>query len=93
MDSVEASARKIEQAKLFGETGSGTLMGRLLRQFWHPVARIDALQPGTARAVRLLAEDLTLYRGEGGAFHLIDARCAHRGTLLHTGWVEGESLR
>ncbi|MFM9969794.1 MAG: Rieske 2Fe-2S domain-containing protein [Burkholderiales bacterium] len=93
MDSVDVVARKVGEAQLFGETGSGTLMGRLLRQFWHPVARVDSLQPGKARAVRLLAEDLTLYCGASGAFHLIDARCAHRGTLLHTGWVEGESLR
>ena len=93
MDSNESVTRKQEQARLFGETSRGTLMGTLLRQFWHPVARAESLEKGKARAVRLLAEDLTLYRGESGEFHLIAARCAHRGTLMHTGWVEGDQLR
>ena len=93
MDSNESVTRKQEQARLFGETSRGTLMGTLLRQFWHPVARADSLENCKARAVRLLAEDLTLYRGESGEFHLIAARCAHRGTFMHTGWVEGDQLR
>jgi 5,5'-dehydrodivanillate O-demethylase len=38
-------------------------------------------------------EDLTLYRGQSGAPHILSFRCAHRGTQLSTGWVEGENLR
>ena len=93
MDSVDNTARRETQARLFGETARDTLMGKLLRRFWHPVARVDSLERGKARPVRLLAEDLTLYRGESGDFHLLGPRCAHRGTQLHTGWVEGEQLR
>src|SRR5207302_5353628 len=37
--------------------------------------------------------DFTLYRGESGQVHLLDFRCAHRGTQLSTGWIEGDSLR
>lgn len=68
-------------------------MGTLLRSFWHPVAIAASILPGTARPLRVLSEDLTLYRGESGAFHLIGARCAHRGTLLQTGEVDGDGLR
>jgi 5,5'-dehydrodivanillate O-demethylase len=40
-----------------------------------------------------MSEDVTLYRGEGGAPHCVAFRCAHRGTQLSTGWVEGDELR
>jgi 5,5'-dehydrodivanillate O-demethylase oxygenase subunit len=84
---------RTEQLKLLHHTGPGTPMGRLLRSFWQPVALASSLSKGKARALRILGEDLTLYRGESGAFHLVGLRCAHRGTVLHTGWVEEESIR
>ncbi len=40
-----------------------------------------------------MSEQLTLYRGESGDPHLVAFRCAHRGTQLSTGWVEGDDLR
>src|SRR5437879_11807490 len=73
--------------------GPGTPAGNWMRQFWHPVFRAEDLEPGRARPVRLLGEDFTLYRAESGAVHAVAFRCAHRGTQLSTGWVEGENLR
>ncbi|SFC60254.1 Rieske [2Fe-2S] domain-containing protein [Polaromonas sp. OV174] len=75
------------------ETSAGTPMGKLLRKFWHPIALSKSVAPGKAREVRLLGEDLALYRGEGGSAHLLANRCAHRLTKLHTGWVQGDELR
>src|SRR5438270_11130358 len=40
-----------------------------------------------------MSEDFTLYRGEDGTPHLVAFRCAHRGTQLSTGWVEGDCIR
>ena len=40
-----------------------------------------------------MSEDFTLYRGESGSPHCVAFRCAHRGTQLSTGWVEGDELR
>src|SRR4051794_20412135 len=74
-------------------TGPGTLAGRYLRAFWQPVHRGQDLPAGRARSIKIMNEDLTLYRGEGGEPHLIAFRCAHRGTQLSTGWVEGDELR
>src|SRR5438874_13605587 len=73
--------------------GPGTPAGGWLRQFWHPIYRAEDLAAGSAKPVRLLGEDFTLYRGESGAVHAIAFRCAHRGTQLSTGWVEGDALR
>jgi 5,5'-dehydrodivanillate O-demethylase oxygenase subunit len=77
----------------FVHTGPGTLAGQYLRRFWQPVYRAEDLQPGHAKPIRVLGEDFTLYRGEGGTPHLVAYRCAHRGTQLSTGWVEGDCLR
>jgi 5,5'-dehydrodivanillate O-demethylase len=40
-----------------------------------------------------MSEDFTLYRGASGQVYATAFRCAHRGTQLSTGWVEGETLR
>lgn len=74
-------------------TGPGTLAGRYLRSFWQPVFVAKALPAGKARPTRILGEDFTVYRGESGQPHVVGVRCAHRGTQLSIGWVEGETLR
>jgi 5,5'-dehydrodivanillate O-demethylase len=68
-------------------------MGRLLRKFWQPVALSTDLKAASARPLRVLGENLTLYRGASGRAHLIGERCAHRCSVLHTGVIEGEQLR
>jgi 5,5'-dehydrodivanillate O-demethylase oxygenase subunit len=77
----------------FEHVGPGTMAGRYLRRFWQPIYRAEDLARGWAKPVRLLGEDFTLYRGEGGTPHLVAYRCAHRGTQLSTGWVEGDRIR
>lgn len=77
----------------FVHTGPGTLAGRYLRMFWHPVCLAKDLPAGRAIPLRIMGEDLTLYRGERGSVHPLAFRCAHRGTQLSTGWVEGDDLR
>lgn len=77
----------------FAHTGPGTLAGRYLRRFWHPVRKSNDLPRGRAFPIKIMNEDFTLYRGEGGDAHLVAFRCAHRGTQLSTGWVEGDNLR
>jgi 5,5'-dehydrodivanillate O-demethylase len=74
-------------------TGPGTPAGRYLRQFWQPVYHTVDLAPGRAVTIRIMSEDFTLYRGESGQAHLVDAVCPHRGTRLSSGWIEGDALR
>src|SRR5581483_1627077 len=77
----------------FVHTGPGTLAGRYMRRFWQPIFRAEDLPAGRAKPTRIMSEDLTVYRGENGEPHLLAFRCAHRGTQLSTGWVEGDNLR
>ncbi|MGH7928781.1 MAG: Rieske 2Fe-2S domain-containing protein, partial [Candidatus Binatia bacterium] len=74
-------------------TAPGTLAGRYMRKFWQPVYRAEDLLPGKAKPIRIMSENFTLYRGSGGTSHVVGFRCAHRGTQLSAGWVEGDSIR
>jgi 5,5'-dehydrodivanillate O-demethylase len=89
------TARQYSEADLndLEHTGPDTLVGRYLRTFWHPVYVSEHLQPGWAVPIKIMNEEFTLYRGEGGTPHVVDLRCAHRGTQLSTGWVEDDCIR
>src|SRR4051812_30235586 len=83
----------VEEYTDFAHVGPGTLAGRFLRSFWQPVYLASDLPAGQAKPLRILGEDFTLYRGEAGAPHVVAYRCAHRGTQLSAGWVEGDQIR
>jgi phenylpropionate dioxygenase-like ring-hydroxylating dioxygenase large terminal subunit len=82
-----------EQNALMTRIGPGTPAGKLLRNYWQPVALIDEMQ-GTrpVKAVRLLGEDLVLYRA-GQGFSLVQRQCPHRGADLAYGRIEDDGLR
>ena len=47
--------------------------GKLMRMYWQPAALVDELQgPRAIRPVKLLGEDLVLFRDEAGRYGLID---------------------
>jgi 5,5'-dehydrodivanillate O-demethylase len=79
--------------RLLTETGPGTPMGELLRRYWHPVATLADLEKDAVRAVRLLSEDLTLFRTKKGELGLIGDRCAHRAISLAYGIPQENGLR
>jgi 5,5'-dehydrodivanillate O-demethylase oxygenase subunit len=74
-------------------TGPGTIAGIYMRMFWQPVCVAAELKLGRAKPLRIMSENFTVYREESGVPHVVAPRCPHRGTLLSTGWVEGDSLR
>lgn len=73
--------------------GPRTLAGRYLKMFWQPVCCSHELPLGRALPICILGEEFTLYRGQSGAPYLVGDRCAHRGTQLSVGWVEGNCIR
>ncbi|HEY7019650.1 MAG TPA: aromatic ring-hydroxylating dioxygenase subunit alpha [Ktedonobacterales bacterium] len=58
---------------------------------WHVVAYAPELPEGQPRAVKLLDEDLVLWRA-GDRVHAWRDLCLHRGTRLSLGSVQGETL-
>ena len=89
------------QNELITRVGPGTPCGALLRRYWQPVALVDefnpALDPRMAnrpvKAVRVLGQDLVLFRDAQGAWGLLDRDCPHRGADLSFGRNEGDGLR
>jgi len=73
--------------------GPGTPAGEFLRRYWHPVAVAAELRDKQIKRVRILGEDLALYRGEDGSYGLVEERCSHRGASLAYGTVEGRNIR
>jgi phthalate 4,5-dioxygenase oxygenase subunit len=83
-----------EQNELLVRTGPGTAMGQLIRRYWIPFYPADRLQPdGQPRRVKLLGEDLVVFRDSEGRIGLISNRCPHRGAPLMFGRNEGGGLR
>jgi phthalate 4,5-dioxygenase oxygenase subunit len=73
----------------------GTLMGNLFRQYWIPIVPIEHLAEPGGRPLRLklLGEDLVLFRQRRGQVGLIGAYCSHRLGPLFFGRVEDDGLR
>jgi 5,5'-dehydrodivanillate O-demethylase len=75
------------------QTGPGTPMGELLRRYWHPIAGVAELDATPVRAVRVMGEDLVLYRDRSGTRGLVERHCPHRRADLAYGFVEDCGLR
>ena len=75
------------------QVGPGTPAGKLLRRYWHPIAVAAELKEKSVKRLRILGEDLVLYRGEDGTYGLVAERCSHRGASLAYGRIEGCNIR
>ncbi|HZT05959.1 MAG TPA: Rieske 2Fe-2S domain-containing protein, partial [Chloroflexota bacterium] len=74
--------------------GPGTPAGELLRRYWQPAALSEELPRGSAPLpIRLLGEDLVLFRDEEETPGLLGLHCAHRGADLSYGRLEDGGLR
>jgi phthalate 4,5-dioxygenase len=83
-----------EESDLLCQTGRGTPCGELMRRYWQPVALSEEVAAdGTPLAVRLLGEDLVLFRDSQGCPGLLDLHCPHRGADLSYGRVEDGGIR
>jgi 5,5'-dehydrodivanillate O-demethylase oxygenase subunit len=82
-----------DQNKLLTEVGPKTPMGELLRRYWMPVAAAAELDDRPVKAIRLLGEDLVLFKDAEGSYGLLGRHCPHRGADLSLGVVEGCGLR
>ena len=74
------------------EVGAGTPTGELMRRYWHPIG-LCADASDTPRKVRVLGEDLILFRDQTGRPGLVYPNCAHRGASLYYGKVEERGIR
>ncbi len=81
------------QNRLLTQTGAGTPMGDLLRRYWWPIAGASEFDEAPTKPVRLMGENLVLYRDRGGTYGLLDRHCPHRRADLSFGFAEECGLR
>jgi len=68
-------------------------MGNLLRRYWQPVGIASELDDEPVLKVRLMCEDLTLFRSATGEYGLIGDRCPHRCMSMEYGIPDAQGLR
>ena len=74
------------------EVDRGTPMGELLRRYWQPACTSDELGELPYK-VRIMCEDLVLFRNGAGEVGCLDLHCSHRGTSLEYGRIEENGIR
>lgn len=83
---------KAHPEALLTEVGAGTPCGEMLRRYWQPVAASEAVTNRPSE-VRILGEDLILFRDGAGRAGLLYPHCIHRGASLFWGHVEDDGIR
>ena len=68
----------VKQNKLLTEVGRGTPMGELMRRYWQPIGAAVDLESKWTQRVRLLGEDLVIFKDRQGRLGLIAEQCPHR---------------
>ncbi|QTD57917.1 aromatic ring-hydroxylating dioxygenase subunit alpha [Parasphingorhabdus cellanae] len=82
-----------KQNERLTQVGPGTPMGELLRRYWHPIAAESELDESPIKPVRLLGEDLVIYRSKNGQYGLIERNCPHRRADFANGIIEEDGIR
>jgi 5,5'-dehydrodivanillate O-demethylase oxygenase subunit len=82
-----------EQNETLTRIGPGTPMGKLLRRYWQPFAAASALDGKWTQRVRLLGEDLVLFRDRQGRRGLIAEQCPHRRASFAHGIPTEQGIR
>ena len=72
--------------------GPGTPCGELMRRYWQPIALSSQLTD-LPLAIKILGEDLVLFRDKSGRVGLLHRHCSHRGTSLEYGIVGERGIR
>jgi 5,5'-dehydrodivanillate O-demethylase len=84
----------LEENEMLTRVGRGTPAGELLRRYWHVAGAAAELSPEKPKKkVRILGENLVLYRDGQGQYGLVAEKCSHRGVSLYYGFVEEDGIR
>ena len=83
----------VEMNERLTRVGPGTPCGELMRRYWIPIAASSQLLDNPVKPVRILGEDLVLFRNTKGGLGLIGQRCLHRLVDLQYGIPDECGLR
>jgi 5,5'-dehydrodivanillate O-demethylase oxygenase subunit len=83
----------VENNKILTQVGKGTPMGELMRRYWQPMAAADDMKNAWTKRVRLLGEDLVLFKDRQGRLGLIAEQCPHRRASFAFGIPTQDGIR
>ena len=72
--------------------GPGTLCGEFFRRYWHPIALTSDIGD-MPLPIRVLGEDLVLFKTKLGEIGLVHRQCPHRRASLVFGKCENHGIR
>lgn len=81
-----------EENMKISRVAPGTPCGEMMRRYWIPVGPSHELNV-LPKLVRVLGEDLVLFRDGHGKIGLLGKHCSHRGTSLEFGQVDEDGIR
>lgn len=70
----------------------GTVLGEYMRRFWQPVCFTSQLTD-VPHPVRILGEDLVVFRDGSGDIGVMQRNCLHRGASLEFGIIQEHGIR
>ena len=84
-----------EENELLTRVGPGTPMGNLIREYWIPALPSNEFPTpdSPAKRMRLLGENLVMFRDSDGNVGCFPESCPHRGASLYFGRSEEGGLR
>jgi phthalate 4,5-dioxygenase len=85
----------IQDNEVLCRVGKGTPMGDLMREYWIPAVRSDELPSPDCppMRLRLLGENLIVFRATSGKVGVVQNACPHRGASMFFGRNEEDGLR
>ena len=78
--------------KELSHTDAGTPCGEYLRRYWHPVALTSEVN-NIPKEVRILGEDLVIFKTKKNNIGLVHKNCPHRRASLVYGKTEDKGIR
>jgi 5,5'-dehydrodivanillate O-demethylase oxygenase subunit len=83
----------VEHNKTLTQVGKGTPMGELMRRYWQPMAAAEDMRSAWTKRMRLLGEDLVLFKDRQGRLGLIAEQCPHRRASFAFGIPTQDGIR
>jgi len=83
-----------QQNERITKVGPGTPCGELMRRYWQAVCPTAELSGAVRKKrIRILGEDLVVFRADDGTFKCVTERCPHRSASLFFGFIEPDGIR
>ena len=86
----QSTVPKIDE--VLARTDPETVCGEYLRRYWHPVALTSEVSE-VPREIRILGEDLVIFKTSKGNIGLVHKACPHRRASMAYGKTEDEGIR